>query len=132
MKIKVDIKGLRSFGLIFSSLLFAFLYWLIPWLWQLPTEPWALLLSPALAVIAVLAPARLDKLFRIWMKLGLILSWVNTRILLGILFLFVFVPVSTFFRIMGKDPLTRRFDGAAKSYRVVVEHSALDHMEKPY
>ena len=52
------------------------------------------------------------------MKLGHILGWVNSRIILGLVFLIVLQPIALIMRILGHDPLrTKKF--AQKSYREI-------------
>lgn len=44
--------------------------------------------------------------------IGLVLSWV----ILGLLFYGMITPVGLLFRLIGRDPMNRRFDRAAKTY----------------
>ncbi|HUT45728.1 MAG TPA: SxtJ family membrane protein [Sedimentisphaerales bacterium] len=60
------------------------------------------------------------KLTRI-MYLGLILvtlpiGWVVSLILLAAFYFLLLAPLGLLFRLLGRDPLSRRFDPAAKSY----------------
>lgn len=50
-----------------------------------------------------------------WMKFAHVLGWVNTRIILSIVYFFIFTPLALIFRLMGKDPLGRHFE-AVDSY----------------
>lgn len=45
-----------------------------------------------------------------WWRFSRMLGLVNTRILLGIVFLLVLTPLSMLWRLLGKDPLARRRD----------------------
>jgi hypothetical protein len=65
----------------------------------------ALFLSLGLAV-----PAALGPIYRPWMKLAAALGWVNTRVLLGLMFFLAFTPIALARRILGHDPLGLRFD----------------------
>ena len=52
------------------------------------------------------------------MKLGHILGWLNSRIILGLVFLIVLQPIALIMRIFGHDPLkTKKI--AQKSYREI-------------
>ena len=42
------------------------------------------------------------------MKFGDILGWINSRIILGVIFLFVLIPISILMKIVGHDPLKKR------------------------
>jgi len=49
---------------------------------------------------------------RAWMKLSAALGYLNSRILLSILYLAIFAPYGFALRLLGRDPLNRR--GPAK------------------
>ncbi len=49
-------------------------------------------------------------LYGIWMKFAHALGWVNTRIILTIVYFLAITPVALFFRIAGKDPMQRSFE----------------------
>ena len=50
------------------------------------------------------------------MKIGHILGWLNSRIILGLVFLIVLQPIALIMRFFGHDPLkTKKL--AQKSYR---------------
>lgn len=57
----------------------------------------------------------LKTLYSYWMKFAHALGWVNTRIILSIVYFLIFTPLSIIFRLIGKDPMERRFK-AAGSY----------------
>jgi hypothetical protein len=46
--------------------------------------------------------------YRRWMQLAMALGWVNTRIILGLMYYGVFTPLGFFRRLAGRDPLRRR------------------------
>ena len=50
------------------------------------------------------------------MKLGYILGWLNSRIILGLVFLVVLQPIAMIMRIFGYDPL-RTMKNNKKTYR---------------
>lgn len=59
----------------------------------------------------------LKTLYSYWMKFAHALGWVNTRIILSIVYFLIFTPLALIFRLIGKDPMERRFE-AADSYWV--------------
>ena len=65
-------------------------------------------LGGVLIVCGLAAPRVLYYPNVIWMRFAHVLGYVNARILLTILFAVVLVPVSTLWRLTGKDPLARR------------------------
>ncbi len=62
----------------------------------------------------------------------MIAGWINTRIILFLLFYVVITPTALMMRIFGADPLRKRLEPDVDSYRIVNEPQANDHMEKPY
>lgn len=66
------------------------------------------------------------------MKFGHIAGWINTRIILGIMFFAIFFPAGLLMRIFAKDPMARKLDDAAQSYRVASEIPEKDHVERLY
>ncbi len=67
-----------------------------------------MVLGGLLALTGILFP-KPAKLFHIyWMKFAMLLGYINSRILLTLLFYLVFVPYNLISRMMGRDPLQRR------------------------
>jgi hypothetical protein len=137
-----DKAGLRSFGLLFASILAALFGLLIPFLRfgfgglplaqnsQNPNWPWWI--AAVIAALALILPASLVWLYKPWMKFADIAGWVNSRIILLLLYYFVILPMGLLRRLLGKDSMQRKFDSQLKSYRT--ELGEVDHndMEKPY
>ena len=71
------------------------------------------LVGPALAMPRVLAPAH-----HLWMGLAEVLAWINTRLLLGVVFFGIVTPMGVVMRLLGKDPMRRKSDPSAVTYRV--------------
>ncbi len=94
---------LRQFGVVLAGLSAAVALWQFFYghasLW-----PWLLIALVAL-LLAWLAPTWLRPLARGWMWIGHWLGFVNTRLLLGLVFFLVITPVSLLFRLIGRDAL---------------------------
>ena len=73
------------------------------------------LTGAALALIGFLIPPLARAFHIIWMRFALLLGWVNSRILLGLMFYGVFAPYNLVGRLIRRDPLRRR-GGAKDSY----------------
>jgi hypothetical protein len=78
-------------------------------------------LSLAFAGVALVRPALLTPMNRLWTKFGLLLSKIMNPLVLGILFYATVVPIGLLMRATGKDPLRLKFDRAAPSYWIVRE-----------
>ena len=55
------------------------------------------------------------------MKIAHALGWLNTRLILIVLFYIVFTPIGLLLRLFGKDLLSRKIDRGAKSYWIEKE-----------
>ena len=125
-------KELRDFGLITGGL-FALLFGLFfPWLrsHRFPLWPW--ILCAALAGSALRRPQLLKYVFAGWNRLGLVLGWINSRIVLSVIFYLVIVPMGLLVRLIGRDPMARAVDPDAASYRVPSFRAPVENMEKPF
>jgi len=62
------------------------------------------------------------------MTVGEALGWLNTRIILGVLFYALFTPMGLFMRLRGKDPMRRTLAPEVESYRVARQPRPSAHM----
>lgn len=129
---KSDKKMLRQFGLILAGGFVVIFGLLLPWIWEHSYPVWPWVLAGALSLIALSAPIVLKPLYHIWMKLGHVLGWVNTRIILGLVFFAVFFPFGIIMRLFGKDPMARDIMSGEESYRVPSKSSPPEQMERPF
>ncbi len=100
-------KEYRHFAFIMAGLISLLFGLLFPWLfdWKFSFIPWGI--SFALILWALLAPATLIILYKPWIKLGNLLGFINTRIILGIVFFILFTPIAIALKIMKKDAMKR-------------------------
>ncbi len=113
---KEEIKGAtdRSFGVVFTVFFVLVAVW--PLIHARPVRWWALPVSGAFLLAAVIRPAWLHPLNRIWTWWAMLLNRILSPIVMALLFYLVFTPIAVLFRIQGKDPLRLRFDRGAKTY----------------
>ena len=106
----LDRKGLRDFGLLTGGLFAAIFGLLLPWQfgWAWPIWPWVVF--GTLGGLALLAPLWLEPFYRVWMKFGMVIGAIMSRIILGIVFFCVVTPTGLLMRATGKDPMRRQFD----------------------
>ena len=127
-----DKQELRKFGLIFAGMFILIFALLLPWIWDKSSPTWAWIVAAVFAAAGLLVPMALGPVYRLWMKIGLVLGWINTRIILGLVFFLIFAPVALFFRLVRKDILKQRLDASASSYRIASEQPPRDRMERPF
>jgi hypothetical protein len=82
--------------------------------------------------LALVYPPALRPLNALWLKIGHVLGWINTRIILGVVFFVVFVPASLVLHALHKDPMQRKLDASAASYRVLSKPAHDKQMERPF
>ena len=129
---KTNTKELRQFG-ISTGLLFGLIFGLlIPWLWNSSYPMWPWYVGGTLLFFGIILPGLLAPVFSIWMKIAHVLGWINTRIIMGLIFYVVFMPISMFFKLIGKDPMLRRFDRDTTTYRKTISPDRHHNMEKPF
>lgn len=107
----------RSFGFVFAAV-FALIGLYNAWhagkAW-----PWLALVAAGFLALALIRPAVLAPLNKLWMKFGLLLAAIVNPIVLGILFFLVFTPMAFVARLVGKDFLRLKKQPEAKSYWIV-------------
>jgi len=67
-------------------------------------------------VIGMARPQWLSQPYAAWMKLAFALSWINSRILLCVIFYGIMAPAGLAMRLFRFDPLDRRIEKGKKSY----------------
>ena len=129
---KLNQKQLRDFGLLTGAIVAILFGLLLPWIrgHSLPSIPWAI--AAVLWCLAVLAPRSLNPVYQVWMRIGLVLGWVNTRIILGIVFYGLVTPMGVIMRLLNQDPMARKFEENLQTYRLPCQARTRISMEKPF
>ena len=93
---------------------------------------WALTAAAVLGIPALTLPRLLAPVYRCWMCIGHGLGWVNTRIILGILYYLLFTPAGLLMRHFGSSPMCRKPDPEADTYRILKDARPASHMERQF
>jgi len=101
--ILVIVTGLLAIGWIFD----------IPSLWKVAT---------AIGAVSIIFPAVAGAIEWVWFKIALGLGWVNSRILLSVIYFVFLMPIAWVSRFFSKDPL------ALKKTRRVTLYTTRDHL----
>ena len=128
----LDAGGYRKFGLTTGAIVLILFGLLIPWLFGLGFPKWPWVLAGLLAAWALLAPTTLRPVYTGWMKFGHAIGWFNTRLILGLVFFVIFFPVALVLKLLRKDPIARKLDDTAGSYRVASKQPPREQLERPY
>ena len=107
----VNKKILRTFGFIW-----ALIFFLVSYSYNMNVI--FLLISLVFFFSAVLYPNIYTKiyLFQMWIKFGNLMGKVNSKIIILILFFFIFTPIGIFLRLIKKDLLNKKLEEKKKSY----------------
>ena len=125
MKDHIPKKTLRQFGFLICFTFPFLIGWFLPLLGGHPFRVWTLFISMPAGILGILRPGLLLYPYRAWMKLGHILGWFNSRIILGLVFIIVLLPIALIMRIFGHDPLkTKKL--AQESYREIKENQKVN------
>jgi hypothetical protein len=122
---------LRKFGLITGGMLILFFDILIPWIWGFAMPLWPLIVAGVLAAMALIYPRSLGPVYTVWMRFADVLGWINTRIILGVIFFLIFFPFGMLMRLFN-DPMRRKMDPSADSYRITSNPTKPENMERPF
>ncbi|MBK5970227.1 MULTISPECIES: SxtJ family membrane protein [Thiorhodovibrio] len=129
---ELDARGLRQFALTTSAIVAVLFGLILPWLighgW--PLWPW--IIAAVLSLWGLIAPRSLRPVYRGWMHFGLLLNRITSPLILGLVYFVIFVPAGLLMRVFAKDPMQRRRDPRAASYRCPSTPASIDSLEKPY
>src|SRR5262249_5778976 len=124
-------KQLRHFGLIVGGIFALIALWPVLLRADRP-RLWALALAVALIVPALVLPRSLTYVHRGWMAAAEALGWINTRLILSVVFYALVTPMGLFIRRFGRDPIQRRFEPNAATYRVPKSPRTAAHMTRQF
>jgi hypothetical protein len=127
-----DRAELRNFGLVLGALFAAF-FGLLPLLrshHSVHICPWCL--TAVLWILALVQPSMLSYLHVAWTRLGWALGWVNTRVILTVIYTLLIVPIAVVMRLWGRDRMGQHFDRETTTYRVGSRKRPAEDMERPF
>ena len=113
----------RVFGLIFSGIFCVI--GMFPMLFGAEYRQWAILVAAAWALPALIYPAILAPLNRLWAQFGQLMHQIINPILMGCIFFLTVLPTAMMLKLFGKDPMRRKFDVGVDSYWISREPDSL-------
>ncbi len=125
MKLSIAKKKLREFGFLLGFGFPILIGWIIPSIGGHAFRTWTLWIGIPSFIIGIIYPGLLFYPYKVWMKLGHILGWVNSRIILGLVFVIVLQPISLIMKIFNYDPLRKKKNNQ-KSYRETIKKKSID------
>lgn len=127
-------KQIRQFGLLVGTVLIL----IGLWQWRQGSfETGRLVLWSVggfLVLAGLTAPMILKPLYAVWMKLAHALAWLNTRIIISLLFFLVITPIGFIMRLIKRDLLNEKINQGAKSYWADYQEvaSVKEHCERQF
>lgn len=127
-RMDLDTKSLRKFGITMGI---AFLAISLLILIKSKHALWQTNIIAALFfILAFTMPDALRLSYILWMRFAYILGWINTRLILFVLFYFIFAPVGLVLKLSRADLLDRKIDKCKDTYWIKKEKkefSTLDY-----
>ena len=130
MSRSVDFREIRKFGIIVGGVFTIIGVW--PYFRSEDLRLWALVIGGALIALGAILPQALTHVYRAWMVVGHAMSWINTRILLGIVFYGIIAPMGMVRRRFSGDTIHHGFEGSATTYRVTRKGRPASHMKRQF
>ena len=128
---EVTKKTLRQFGLMVGGIFLFIGLWPLVWR-QEAMRIWVVVPGALLAAAGLVMPGVLKHVPRGWMWVGPVMGWVNTRIILGLLFYGMVTPMGLVMKLTGRDPMRREFEPDAQTYRVIRQPRPASHMKNMF
>ena len=125
MNVPIEKKQLRQFGFLIGFGFPTIIGWIIPAFGGHLFREWTLWIAIPFLIIGILKPSLLFYPYKVWISLGLALGWINSRIILGLVFLLVLQPIALIMKFVGYDPLKIKKRNVS-SYREKKSNDKLD------
>ena len=119
-------KQLRNFGFLIAIAFPILIGWLLANINGHPFRTWTLWVSFPSFFLAIIKPTLLTLPYKLWMRIGYVLGWINSRLILGLVFIFVLQPISILMRLLGHDPLRKEIKRNQKSYKEKIDSTKID------
>ena len=125
MRKSISKKQLRQFGFILGFGFPIIIGWLIPAITGHLFRFWSLWVGFPALILGILKPSLLFYPYKGWMALGLALGWINSKLVLGLVYLIILQPIAIFMKIFGYDPLRKKKNNQT-SYREIKKDENFD------
>ena len=107
----------RNFGIVFSIVFLIFSFY--PHFSFEKVRLWSLIVSAFFFLIAIFRPSMLKSLNFLWFRFGILLGRIISPVVMALVFVFAIIPTGIIIRLMGKDPLQRKFLKNKNSYWIL-------------
>ena len=125
MKETITKKQLREFGILIGLGFPILIGWILPTFTGHGFRAWTLCVGIPGLILGLTAPQLLHYPYKGWMALGHALGWINSHIILGLVFVVVLQPTAYIMRLFRYDPL-RKQRKSLKTYREIRSNKHID------
>ena len=132
---EVTTSDLRKFGFIMGGMVVLIFGLIFPWIFDKTSENWPIwpfIVMAIFFILAIAVPEILRPVNHIWLKIGNILGFINSRIILGAMFYLMIFPIGMILKLLGKDSMQRKLEKNAETYRKITKVREKDHLKKPF
>ena len=108
---------------------------IFPWVFDKTSDNWPIwpfIVLVVFFIVAIAVPEILRPVNHIWLKIGNVLGFINSRIILGAMFYLMIFPIGMILKLLGKDSMQRKLDKNAETYRKITMVREKDHLKKPF
>ena len=123
---KITKKKLREFGFVIGFGFPMVIGYIIPAIYGHGFRFWTIWIGFIGFFIALIRPTFLRLPYKGWMFIGHKLGWINSFLILGLIFLFVLQPIALIMRLFGYDPLKLRKRVKETTYRENFKNHKID------
>ncbi len=137
-----DKRGMQDFAWQFSLFILLVFMLVLPWIFGSYTDldsfisilpVWPVVLSVYLCAGAVCYPRAIYPVYRCWMVIASILGFINTTVLLAVVYFLIFVPFGWVLRLSkGLQYQSKRCAQISSYYIKRDERSDKSHLHKPF
>tara|TARA_Y100001978_G_C23664533_1_gene420491 strand:- start:59 stop:451 length:393 start_codon:yes stop_codon:yes gene_type:complete len=115
----------RDFGLLIGVLFPLLIGFIVPKLLDHNFRIWTLYVGIPLIIMGIFSPSKLKKPYYLWINLGNTLGFINSHIIIGIIFYLILLPISILLKLKGYDPLRKKRNNLP-SYRELRENKKIN------
>jgi hypothetical protein len=123
-------KKLKYFGFIVGGIFL--MICLLSFFIKQNKHPILFCLSVFLLSGAAFYPEILKKPYVFWMKIASVLGWINDKVILTLIYYFIFTPISLVRKLKGKDVLNQKWIKNCTSYRLTKNKRNSNHLKNQF
>lgn len=120
----------RQFGILVAAILSIVSIWLI--VRDSDRYVYTLIIGSIFLLLSLFFPILLRPVLRAWLFFGYILGWINTKILLTFIFLFILTPIALLMKVFRVNKKNKKSNDQDSYWIARTEQSTSGSMEKQY